>query len=328
MVDLSTSYMGLTLKNPIIVGSSGLTNSPDKIKEFEEKGAGAVVLKSIFEEQIRFDIHKTLEFEDTYNLSQEAFDYVKSTMKDNSVSHYMNLIREVKKNVSIPAIASINCFTMSEWISIAKDIEKAGADGLELNVFIMPGKLDISGAEHEKMYFEIIENIKKTVKIPVALKTGYYFSNIVHTLKQFSWRGIQALVLFNRFFTPDINLETMKLQVANVFSKPEEQYIPLRWIAMIAGDVRCDISASTGIHDAPAVIRQLLAGATTTQLCSTLYLHGADQIRIILEGLTQWMEAHKFNQISAFRGKMSVKAHENPVLYHRVQYLKHLSGME
>ncbi|MBN1199263.1 MAG: dihydrodipicolinate synthase family protein, partial [Bacteroidales bacterium] len=180
MVDLSTHYMGFHLKNPLIIASSGLTKSVAKIKEFEEKGAAAIVLKSIFEEQIMMDVNNTLSFPDSYNVNPEAFDYVSELMTGNAVSEYMQLIREAKKAVSIPVFASINCVSLDEWVDIARDIEEAGADGLELNVFIMPNKLDISSQEHEQMYFDIIEKVTGSISIPVALKLGYYFSSLVH----------------------------------------------------------------------------------------------------------------------------------------------------
>ena len=328
MMNLSTSYMGLRLKNPIIIGSSGLTKSPGNLLEYEKRGASAVVMKSLFEEQIMFETNKLLNYQHLDNNYPEALDYIKGFTQENSVGEYMNLIREAKKAIKIPVLGSINCISSNEWVKAAKDIEKAGADGLELNIYFMPGILDIDGAEREKMYFDIIENVKAHVSIPIALKIGYHFTSLVQTIRKFSWTGIKALVLFNRFYTPDINLKTMHLQVSNLYSSPAEQVIPLRWIAMLSDKVTCDISASTGLHDADAVIKQLLVGAKATQLCSTLYLHGADRIAEILEGLTRWMEQHGHQSIDDFRGKLSVKNAENPVFYHRAQYMKHLSGTE
>jgi len=327
MIDLTTKYMGFQLKNPLIVASSGLTKSPEKIKEFEDKGAAAVVLKSIFEEQIMIDTNHIMEYTDSYNNYPEALDYIKNFSKQNSVGEYLKLIRDTKKEVKIPVFASINCVSMNEWITFAKDIENAGADGLELNIFIMPGDLNTTGAEHEKMYFEIIEKITKTVKIPVALKIGYYFSGLVNLLQKFSWTGIASLVLFNRFYTPDINIDTLRIQTSNILSTPAEIGNSLRWIALLSDKVGCDISASTGIHDASGVIKQLLVGATTTQLCSTLYINGSIRIQEILEDLTRWMEQKKYKNISDFRGKLSLKKADNPVLYHRVQYMKHLTDI-
>jgi len=328
MADLSTQYMGFTLRNPIIVASSGLTRSVEKIVEMEQKGAAAVVLKSLFEEQILHDIHQTLEYPDAYNVNPEALDYVTGSVKENEVAGYVQLIRDAKKAVSIPVFASINCVTLSEWVDIARDMEQAGADGLELNIFIMPGNLEIPGPEHEQMYFDIIDKVTSTLSIPVALKIGYYFSSLVHTLQRFSWTGIKGLVLFNRFFTPDINLTSLKLQPANLYSVPSEQYLPLRWIAMLSDVARCDIAASTGIHDAAAAIRQILAGARAVQICSTLYLHGTDRIAEMVDGISEWMDQHAFAGIEDFRGRLSVNHQANPVLYQRVQYMKYLLGTD
>lgn len=328
MVNLSTKYMGFSLKNPLIAGSSGLCKSVEKIKEFESKGVGAVVLKSLFEEQIMADTNRIMDYPDSYNAYPEALDYIQNFTKSNSVEEYLNLIKACKKEVQIPVFASINCVSMNEWITIARDIEKAGADALELNIFIMPYDINISGTEHEKMYFDIIENIRKIIKIPVALKIGYYFSGLVNMIQKLSWTGIDALVLFNRFYTPDINLSDFKLHPSNIYSSPAELATSLRWIALVSERVKCDISATTGIHDSAAVIKQLLVGAKTTQLCSTLYINGSDRISQILEELTRWMEQNNFKTIDEFRGKLSLNKAENPVMYHRAQYMKHLTGTE
>lgn len=327
-MDLTTTYMGMKLRNPLIVGSSGLTKSMDNLAEYERLGAAAVVMKSLFEEQIMFETNKLLNHQHADNSYPEALDYITAFTSENSVSEYMELIRKAKKTVSIPVFGSINCVSADEWVKVARDIQKAGADGLELNIFIMPGILDINSQEREKMYFDIIENVKKEVTIPVALKIGYHFTSLVQTLRRFSWTGISALVLFNRFYTPDINLKTMHLQVSNIYSSPSEQSVPLRWIAMLADKVTCDIAASTGIHDAHAAIKQLLVGAKATQICSTLYLHGPERIAEILDGIHSWMSEHQFTSVNDFRGRFSVKNAENPVFYHRAQYMKHLAGTE
>ncbi len=328
MVNLSTTYMGFKLKNPIIAGSSGLCNSINKIIEYESNGVGAVVLKSLFEEQIMADANKIIDYPEAYNTYPEAIDYIEQFTKSNSVEEYMKLIRDCKKEVKVPVFASINCVSMNEWISIAKDIENAGADALELNIFIMPYDINMSSANHEKMYFDIIEKIRKTIKIPLALKIGYYFSGLVNTIQKLSWTGIDALVMFNRFYAPDINLDNFKLFPSNIYSSPAELATSLRWIAMVSDRVKCDISASTGIHDTDAVIKQLLVGAKTTQLCSTLYINGAQRISQIIEELTQWMEHKNFSTIQDFRGKLSLDKATNPVMYHRAQYMKHLTGTE
>lgn len=328
MMDLTTSYMGLKLRNPLIVASSGLTKSMDNLREYEKQGAAAVVMKSLFEEQIMFETNHLLSNEHANNQYPEAMDYISSFTSSHSVSQYMQIIRDAKKTVTIPVFGSINCVTMDEWVKVARDIQQAGADGLELNIFIMPGVLEMDGREREQMYFDIIENVRKHVTIPVALKIGYHFTSLVQTLRKFSWTGISALVMFNRFYTPDINLKTLHLQVAGIHSSPAEHVIPLRWIAMLAGKVTCDIAASTGIHDANAAIKQLLVGAKAFQICSTLYIHGAGRIAEILDGIQSWMSSHEYQSVDDFRGSFSVKNAENPVFYHRAQYMKHLAGTE
>lgn len=328
MVDLSTSYMGLKLKNPIIIGSSGLTKTVEKIKELEVKGAGAVVLKSLFEEQIVHNSNFLISQSDTFNMYPEAADYIQNATKSHTVGDYIQLIKDAKREVKIPIIASINCVSLSEWVSIAKDIESAGADALEINIFFLPNDIDTDGEGYEKRYFEIIEKLKATIRIPIALKISYYFSSLVHTVQKLSWTGINSLVLFNRFIVPDINLESRKLHASNIFSTPNEISIPLRWIALLSDEVNCDISATTGIHDAEGVIKQLLVGATTVQICSTIYLNGTNQIGVILKGLTDWMEKNNYKTITDFRGTMSLKKANNPVLFHRSQYMKHLFDVE
>lgn len=328
MVNLSTKYMGLQLKNPIIIGSSGLTKSVKRIKELEEKGAAAVVLKSLFEEQILNESHLLINNSDIFHSYPEAADYIKNATKTQSVSDYIKLIKDAKSEVKIPVIASINCISLNEWVSIAKDIENAGADGLEINIFFLPYNIDIDGPGYEKLYFDTIQKIKASVKIPVALKIGYYFSSLVHTVKKLSWTGIDSLVMFNRFFNPDIDINNMTIHASSIYSSPNDLSIPLRWIALLSNEVKCDISATSGIHDADAVIKQLLVGATTTQICSTIYINGTNQIGVILKGLTRWMEEHKYSSISDFRGKLSIKKTDNPVLFHRVQYMKHLFNIE
>jgi len=328
MVDLSTKYMGLNLKNPIIVGSCGLTKSVEKIKDLEAKGAAAIVLKSLFEEQILNESNHLIHNSDIFNAYPEASDYIQNFTKSHSVDDYLKLIRDAKREVKIPIIASINCISLSEWVNIAKDIESAGADGLEINIFFLPYNIDINGEGYEKLYFDIIEKIKKSIKIPIALKIGYYFSSLVNTVQKLSWTGIDSLVMFNRFLNPDINIDTMKIHPSGIYSTPNDLGIPLRWIALLSDKVKCDISATTGIHDSDAVIKQLLVGATTTQICSTLYINGTKQIGAILKGLAQWMEEHNYKSISDFRGKLSINKIGDPVLFHRVQYMKNLSEVE
>lgn len=320
--------MGLPLKNPIIVGSSGLTNSVENIIEIERNGAAAVVLKSLFEEQINFSINKTIAQDQSANLYPEADDYIRHYTRQNDVSKYLKLIKDAKASVSIPVIASINCISGLEWTSFAKSIEEAGADGLELNIFVLPSDPSKSAEENEAIYFDIIDKVLKEVNIPVAIKISHYFSSLAKTITQLSWKEIKGIVLFNRFFSPDIDIENFEIKTSNVFSSPSELAISLRWIAMMSTHVKCDLAASTGVHDGKAVIKQLLAGAKAVQIASVLYKKGFKEIKSMLDELENWMDRKNFNTIDQFTGKMSVEEAQNPAAYERVQFMKHFSGIE
>lgn len=329
MASLITKYMGLDLKNPVIVGSSGLTNSTENIIKIEEHGAGAVVLKSLFEEQIRYEVSKALTSdEESLNYYPEAVDYISNYSKNHKINSYLDLIRDSKKAVSIPIIASINCISSTEWVSFARKIQDAGADALELNVFILPSDPNHGAEENEKVYFKLVETVMKQVTIPVSLKISYYFSGLAKFTRQLSWTGIKGLVLFNRFFSPDIDIDNFKVISSHVFSTPEELSISLHWVAMLSDILHCDISASTGVHDGKALIKQLLAGATTVQVTSVLYKEGFSKITKMLNELEAWMDKNNFSNIDDFRGRMSYKSAENPAAYERMQFMKHFAGIE
>lgn len=328
MADLSTSYMGFDLKNPIIVGSSGLTNSVSNIIEIEKNGAAAVVLKSLFEEQINHTISHTMSSNDNNYFYPEADDYISNYTRHKDVDNYLKLIRDAKAAVKIPVIASINCISASDWISFAKSIQDAGADGIELNIFILPSDPKNDAARNENEYFEIIQSIRKQVSIPIAVKISYYFSGLANTALKLSWTGINGMVLFNRFFSPDIDIDNLKVTATNVFSHPDELSISLRWVAMLSSRLHCDIAASTGIHSGAAVIKQLLAGARATQVVSVLYKNGFGHITTMLNELEAWMDKHNFSSLKDFNGRMSIKEIENPAAFERVQFMKHFSGIE
>lgn len=320
--------MGLKLKNPIIVGSSGLTNSVENIIELEKRGAAAVVLKSLFEEQINYAVKNTFQQDEMANLYPEADDYIRNYTRQNDVSKYLKLITDAKAAVSIPVIASINCISGDEWVSFAKSMEDAGADGLELNVFVLPSDPSKTADQNEQVYFDIIDHVVSKVSIPVSLKISYYFSSLANMITKLAWKDIKGLVLFNRFFSPDIDIENFEIKTSNVFSSPSDLAISLRWVAMMSSHVKCDISASTGVHDGNAAIKLLLAGAQTVQLASVLYKKGFKEVTSILETLENWMDRKNFNTIDQFRGKMSIEKAQNPAAFERVQFMKHFSGIE
>ncbi len=327
MANLSTTYLGLNLKNPIIAASSGLTNSLDDIKEFEKKGAAAVVLKSIFEEEIRRELEKDLNTMtmDTFTYP-ETMEYYDNFAEDDSLTNYLKLIRDAKQAVKIPIIASVNCVSAEKWPYYAETLQDAGADALELNVFVLPTDFERSSEENEKVYFDIVKEVKKHVKIPVALKISYYSSNLGSFIQKLSNTGIDGLVLFNRFYSPDIDINKLDILSTNVTSTPNELPISLRWIGIMHNRVGCDLAASTGIHDGAAVIKQLLAGANAVQIASAFYKNGKGIIETMLSDLSRWMDEKKFDSIDEFRGKLSQDKSQNPAAYERVQFMKYFSG--
>jgi dihydroorotate dehydrogenase (fumarate) len=329
MADLTTKYLGLTLSNPIIVASSGLTDSVDKIKNLELNGAGAVVLKSLFEEQIlreaNFKIKKAQEDGLMYAEHSETFDYIDLHVKEKTVNEYIDLIKGAKQAVNIPLIASVNCITAHEWTSFAKNIEKAGADALELNIFIMPFSLDNDCRDTDKVYYEIVEKIKNEISIPVAVKLSPFFSNLGYIIRTLDKKGVDGIVLFNRFSRPDIDIENIKVVPASIYSTPEEIYSTLRWIGILGNRVNCDLAASTGVHDGEAVIKQLLAGADAVQVASALYKNGPEHIVKMKNTLDQWMMKKGYHYIDQFKGKLSQEKSQDPEAFERIQFMKYFS---
>jgi dihydroorotate dehydrogenase (fumarate) len=320
--NLSTRYMGLALENPIIVGSSGLTSSVDRVKECQAAGAGAVVLKSVFEEQITAEAARIREEAGTSYWHPEAEEYIREYGRHHAAEAYIDLIKACKDAVSIPVIASIHCVSDGGWTEFAHKVEHAGADALELNLFVLPSDPRRDGRENEQVYFDVIESVRGVSRIPLALKIGSSFSSVSNMCIALSNMDIQALVLFNRFYRFDFDVENLKLVPAPYVSSPEEMTIPLRWVSILAGRVGCDIAATTGIHDGVGVVKQLLAGANAVQVCSALYKHGLGHLRVMRDGLSDWMDRHGVAGVDEFRGKMCRDASSDPAAYERVQFMK------
>ncbi|MBB5348132.1 dihydroorotate dehydrogenase-like protein [Desulfoprunum benzoelyticum] len=326
MKDLSVKYLGLQLKNPIIVGSCGLTHSVAKIKELADNHAAAVVLKSLFEEQIHAELKSNLE--SYYTDYPEASDYVRAYTRGNAVQEYITLISEVKNTVDIPVIASINCVSGDEWVSFARSIEQAGADALELNISLLPSNPRLTSEEHENLYSSIVDKIAAKVSIPIALKISKYSSSLANLVTRLSWKEkIHGFVLFNRFFNPDVDIDALRVKPAEIFTTPEQSADTLRWIALLSGVIEKDLVASTGIHDSTGLIKQLLVGASAVQVVSTLYKNGPGQIGLMLDGLSKWMEEKSYNGIADFRGKLSYEQAENPAAFERIQFMKYYGGI-
>jgi dihydroorotate dehydrogenase (fumarate) len=258
-----------------------------------------------------------------YTGLSETLDYIDLHIREDNLGKFLQLIREVKKAVSIPVIGSINCISSEDWTHFTKKMEEAGADALELNLFLNPA--DFTNKEFEKAYFSIIEKVLAVVEIPVAIKISKYFTRMGLSVKALSETGVSGIVMFNRFYTPDIDIEKVALAPAKMFTTPEEQSETLRWIAIMSGRVSCDLAASTGIHKGEDVIKMLLAGASVTQVTSTLYKNGPDQISRILKRLEKWMSDKGFDTVDQFRGKVGQAYGDNPAAFERMQFMKHFS---
>jgi len=325
MVELSTKYMGMDLRNPLIVASSGLVNSLEGVEKCAESGAGAVVLKSLFEEQIEADTRELMEHI-WLNGHTEAFDYVRGMGMSLGPSDYLKLIEDVKKKVTIPVIASLNCVSAKWWVDYAKQIENTGADALELNISVMPSDPNRVSEEIEKQYYDIVEGVRRHINIPIAVKIGPFFTSIARMARELYRRGVSALVLFNRFYQLDIDVDSIKLVGGNPLSSPKEMNLPLRWIALLSGRIECDFAASTGVHNGIDAIKMILAGAKAVQICSVLYQNGVEQIGRVQKEMEDWMKGHNFESLSDFRGILSQEESDKSELYERLQYIKALSG--
>jgi len=330
MPDLATTFAGLKLKNPIIIGSSGLSDSIDNIAGLEQAGAAAIVLKSLFEEEILRELNASMQRMSSEGfLYPETVEYYEYMDAPNAATEiYLEQIRQAKKRVSVPIIASINCISASQWTYFPKQIQQAGADALELNIFVLPSDLSRKAEENEEVYFNIINEVKKQVTIPVIVKLSYYFSNLAAFLKKISYTGIDGLVLFNRFYNPDIDIETFEFTAGAVLSTPSDFYRSLRWIGILSGRLGCSLGASTGVHDGNSLIKMLLTGADAVEVASTVYINGYEQIQIMIDELEHWMTGKKFESINSFKGIMSQTKTINPAAFERVQFMKYFRGFK
>ncbi len=326
-MDLSVKYMGIDLQNPLVVSSSGLTNSIENIKKCEANGAGAVVLKSLFEEQVESDIQK-LEGEGAAYPHPEAVDYMRQMKTWHSQGEYLKLIQGAKRACSIPVIASLNAVSPKWWVSCLKQIENAGADGLELNISLLPTDMRKNPAEYEHTYVEVLKSVKSETSLPLSVKIGNHFTSIPNMAFRLANAGAQALVLFNRFYRLDMNIEKMSLKRAIPFSTPVEMARSLRWISLLYGQLDIDMAASTGVHTGASAVKMLLAGAAAVQVCSTLYQNGIEHLQKIRKEMEAWMARHRFQKIDDFKGKLCQEQSENPEQYERLQYVKALLGKE
>jgi dihydroorotate dehydrogenase (fumarate) len=327
-MDLDTRYMGLQLKNPIIASSSTLTGSLEGMKNLEKAGVAAIVLKSLFEEEIVGEAGEVIHSGGGANIDQASREYINYYVKENSISQYLTLIEKAKKEIRIPIIASINCASAGQWIEFAKKIQGAGADALEVNVFVLPSRIGPDATDLEKLYFDVARRVSSSVTIPVALKLSSYFTNLASTFVRLSETGVKSLVLFSRFYSPYIDLSTFEISSSSVYSAPSDIAMPLRWIGILSGKVHCDLAATTGIHEGDGLVKVLLAGAKAAMIATTLYINGMGQVRVMLNRLEEWMKIHGFQTIDAVRGRLAQVRIGDPSLYERAQFMKYFSGHE
>jgi len=327
MTDLSVKYLGLELKNPIIIGSSGLTNSVEKILELEKHGASAVVLKSLFEEQILAESAIRIDRDESFGY--DVHDYISNYTRNHKLGDYLSLIKEAKAKTSIPIIASINCVSDLEWTSFAGKIEEAGADALEINLSLLPSNHELRGVQNEEMYFDILEKVRAATKLPLAVKMSRYSGGLANLIKRIGWsKLVDGIVLFNRYYSPDIDIEKMQIVHTNVFSTPHEISTSLRWVAISSSFLDIDLAATTGVHSGGDVVKQILAGANVVEIASVIYKNGPEYLSTMIADMKSWMERHKYENLIRFRGLMSYDSTKETAAYERIQFMKHFAGIE
>jgi dihydroorotate dehydrogenase (fumarate) len=327
-MDLTTRYLGLTLKNPIVPSASPLGNEIDNLKKMEDAGAAAVVLESLFEEQIR---HESKELDHYLHFGAESFAEAITYFPQASdyrigPEEYLQHIRMAKEAVDIPIIASLNGVTVGGWIDYSRKMEKAGADALELNVYYIPTSSRLSGVEVESLYIDILKAVKAAVKIPVAMKLSPFFSSLSHFTRRLDENGVNGLVLFNRFYQPDIDLDQLEVVPNVILSTPQAMRLPLRWIAILHGRIKADLAATSGIHTAHDVVKMLMVGANVTMMCSALLRNGIPYITTVLNGIQSWMEEHEYDSVQLMQGSMSQKNVADPSSFERANYQKALQS--
>lgn len=325
MADLKTTFAGLTLKNPVIISSSGLTNSAAKNAKLEAAGAGAIILKSLFEEQIMMEADRLR----NPSYYAEGSDYLAEYIRSHQLAEYLELIKESKKACTIPVIASINCYTDSEWVDFAKQIEEAGADALEINILALQSEVQYAYGSFEQRHIDILQHVKNTIQIPVIMKLGDNLTNPVTLIDQLYANGAAAVVLFNRFYQPDIDIEKMEQTSGQVFSCPADFGRSLRWIGIASAQVnKLDYALSGGTHKPEDVVKAILAGASAVEICSAIYQNTNSFINEANRFLGTWMERKGFERISQFKGKLNAQDVEGINTFERTQFLKYFSNKE
>ena len=329
-MDLSTKYLGLQLRTPLVVSASPLSQEISGIRNLEDVGASAVVLYSLFEEQLR---QEAQELERDLNAGTESFAESLTYFPQASEFHtgpegYLNHIRKAKEAVDIPIIASLNGSTLGGWTKFAKQIEQAGADAIECNIYFIPTNADLDSANIEKIYIDILREVKSSVRIPVAVKLSPFFSNFANMAKRLDQLGADGLVLFNRFYQPDIDLEELEIKPNVLLSGPQAIRLPLTWIGILYGRVRANLAATSGVNGPADVLKLLMVGADVTMLCSTLLRNGVGHLGLIEQGVRGWMEQHEYESVKQMQGSMSQSRCPDPGAFERAQYMRAVKGLE
>ncbi len=327
-MDMTTDYLGLKLKNPLIASASPLSEDIDNFLRLEDAGASAIVHYSLFEEQITNEIYEAGHYETfgTESFAESLSYFPKPAEFRLGPEEYCDHIRLAKKRVKIPVIASLNGHTQGGWTKYAKDIEQAGADALELNIYFLATDPRHSGAKIEHDYIEILRSVKEEVKIPVAVKLSPYFSALANMAQRLDQAGANGLVLFNRFYQPDIDLENLEIMPNVLLSNPHEMRLPLRWIAILYGHVKADMAATTGVHGAEDVLKMMMVGAKAVMLCSILLRKGIGHLSKIQKEMHEWMERKEYGSIKQMQGSMSQKRCTDPEMFERANYMKVLKS--
>lgn len=326
-MNTNMKYLGLELSSPIIAGSCGITANIDNLCQLEACGAGAVVLKSIFEEQIIYDIKRNTTIHAPVGSYGDSYEYIAQHVAADSVSKYFTLIREAKRRLSIPVIGSINCYSHENWITYAKQFQDAGCDALELNMAIVPFDTSLSADDVERTFGNIIQSLRKSISLPISIKIGPYFTDLAKFVQQLSWAGIQGVTMFNKSMQVDIDVEREALCNADSLSFPGELYNTLRWTAVLSRKMRCDLCATTGVTNADDVVKLLLAGANAVQVASSLYRHGVAYMKELNQGLRQWMEQKGYERIDQFRGKLALKPNDQASMLMRTQFMNYYADI-
>ena len=324
MKRLETTFAGLKLKNPFIVSSCNLTNSAEKNKKWEDAGVGAVVLKSLFEEEIEAEA-------DWMNdgTHAEELDYLQTYYRAHRLEEYLRLIKETKALCSIPVIASINCYQLTGWTDFAKQIQQAGADAIELNIMSVCSELDYEYGAYERLHIDIVQKIKQVVSLPIVVKLGRNLTNPMPLIHQLYAHGVAGVVLFNRMASPDFNIDTFKFANAEALGHPSDLYESLRWVGLASERVPAlSYAASGGVTDGASLVKSLLAGASVVEVCSALYRHGVPQVQEMLAFLSEWMAQHNFKKISDFKGLMNAQKTGSASAFARSQFFKQLGKYE